>query len=115
MKPDIKENENWRCDDVFKLDSANPENKQMVWSRELKKDNSKGSLVNCKNETSKGVWTDSDYWENKKLRDLWMFDQVFKADKAELLGMFEPFWKRPKVEPIERTRRKLAQMLSDGL
>ena len=66
MKPEIEdEYEDWRCDDVCKLDSTNPENKQLIWSRELKKDRYRESLVDCKNETSKGVWTDSDYWENK--------------------------------------------------
>jgi hypothetical protein len=115
MKPEIEEkNENWQCDDVYKLDLANPENEQLIWSRELKNDRSRGSLIDCKKETSRGVWTDSDYWEKKKLRDFWMFDQVFKAEYAELLGMFVPFWHRPKIEPKEKTRRKLAQNMSSG-
>jgi hypothetical protein len=50
----------------------------------------------------------------EKTEDIWMLDQVLKAEKVELLGMLCPFWKRPKIEPIEKTRRKLAQMLSSG-
>lgn len=97
MEPEMKDkDEDWQCDEVYKLDSANPENKQLIWSRELKKDHCSENLVDCKNETMKGVWTDSDYWERKKRRDIWILDQIFKAEKAELLGMFVPFWKRAK-------------------
>jgi hypothetical protein len=97
MKLEIKDKyEHWQCDEVYKLDSTNPENRVLIWSRELKKDRYRDSLVNCKNETSKGVWTDFDYWEKKKWRDFWILDQIFNVGKAELLGMFIPFWKRPK-------------------
>jgi hypothetical protein len=113
MKPEIEEKyDEWQCIDVYKIDSSNPDNKALIWRRELKNDSPKMFLIECKNEILKEVWPDSDYWEKKRLRDFRILDQLFKAEKAELLGLFVPFWKHPKIESIEESRRKLARLLA---
>jgi hypothetical protein len=81
-----------------------------VWSRP----ESCKSPVDCGNESKKGVHSDRDYWDKKKLRDAWLLDKVFQQDKAEALGMFVPFWKRPKIESIVDSRRKLKRLIEGG-
>jgi hypothetical protein len=100
MKPEIEERKNWECDKVWKCDKSEHEEPVLVWSKD-RKENSLlkpgKSLVDCKDDNGKGVKTDSKYWEKKNKRDFILLDKVFQDGKAELLGIFVPFWKRLKI------------------
>lgn len=46
--------------------------------------------------------------------DEWLLNEIFKQEKAELLGMYIPFWKRHRRVSIEESRQKLACLLNSA-
>jgi len=114
MKPDIQEREDWECSEVWLCDANENEEPDMLWSKESKESGLLGSgknsmsLVDCEKETSHhSVYTKPRYISMKEY-DNWLLNEIFKQERAELLGMSVPFWKRHRRVSIEDSRRKLA-------
>ncbi len=118
MKPDIQEREDWECSEVWLCNTDEDEEPDLVWSKERKEsgllgsDKNSKSLVDCEKETSHHSVYTKPRSVSVKEYDNWLLNEVFKQERAELLGMSVPFWKRHRRVSIEETRQKLARLLN---